>query len=83
MQEVFCVLILYPAPLPDSLMSSSSFLSVPYLFAFSYCSWGSQGENTYVVCHSLLQWTAFCQNSPPQPIRLGWPYIGWLIVSLS
>ena len=26
-----------------------------YLFAFSYCSWGSQGKNTEVVCHSLLQ----------------------------
>ena len=33
-------------------------------FAFSYCSWGSQGKNTEVVCHSLLQWT-FCWNSPP------------------
>ena len=21
------------------------------------CSWGSQGKNTEVVCHSLLQWT--------------------------
>ena len=34
-------------------------LSVSYHFAFSYCSWGSQG-NTEVVCHSLLQWTTFC-----------------------
>ena len=34
-------------------------------FAFSYCSWGSQSKNTDVVCHSLLQWTTFCQNSPP------------------
>ena len=25
-----------------------------------YCSWGSQGKNTEVVCHSLLQWTIFC-----------------------
>jgi len=24
-------------------------------FAFSYSSWGSQGKNTEVVCHSLLQ----------------------------
>ena len=29
------------------------------------CSWGSQDKNTAVVCHSLLQWTTFCQNSPP------------------
>ena len=40
-------------------------LSVSKLFAFSYCSWGSQGKNTEVVCHSFLQWTSFCQNSPP------------------
>ena len=49
------------------------YLSVSYLFAFSYCSWDSQGKNTEVVCHSLLLWTMFCQNSPPWPICLGWP----------
>ena len=32
-------------------------LSVSYHFAFSYYSRGSQGKNTEVVCHSLLQWT--------------------------
>ena len=40
-------------------------LSGSYLLAFSHCSWGSQGESTEVVCHSLLQWTTFCQNCPP------------------
>ena len=35
-----------------------------------------------MLCHSLLQWTTFCQNSPPRPVRLGWPYTAWLIVSL-
>ena len=57
--------------------------SVSYLFASSYCSWGSQGKNTDVVCHSLLQWTMFYQNSPPWPVHLGWPYTAWLIVSLN
>ena len=33
--------------------------------AFSYCSWDSQGKNVEMVCHSLLQWITFCQNSPP------------------
>ena len=28
-------------------------LSVFYPFAFSYCSWGSQGRKTEVVCHSF------------------------------
>ena len=38
-------------------------LPVSSLFAFSYCSWSSPGKNTGVVCHSLLEWTMFCQNS--------------------
>ena len=58
-------------------------LSVSYLFAFSYCSWGSQGKSAKVVCHSLLQWITFCQNSPPRPSHLGWPCTAWLITSLS
>ena len=49
-----------------------------YLFAFSYCSWDSRGKNTEVVCHSLLQWTTFCQTFPPWPVRLGWPHTAWL-----
>ena len=60
---------------PTNLGSSS--LSV-LSFAFSCCSWGSQGKNTAVVCHSLLQWTILCENSPPWPICLGWPYMSWL-----
>ena len=53
------------------------------LFAFLYCSWDSQDKNTGVVCHSLLQWTMFCQNSPQWPIHLGQPSREWIIVSLS
>ena len=53
-------------------------LSVSYHFAFSFCSWGSQGKNTEVVCHSLLPWTTFCQTSPPWPARLVWPHRTWL-----
>ena len=49
-----------------------------YIFVFSYSSWGSQGKNTKVVCHSLLQWTTFCQISPTLPARLGWPHTAWL-----
>ena len=53
-------------------------LSVSYHFAFSYCSWGSQVRNTEVVCHSLLQWTTFCQTSLPCPTCPGWPHTAWL-----
>ena len=58
-------------------------LSVSYLFAFSYGLSGSKGKNTEVFCHSLLQWTTFCGNSPPWPIHLEWPHTAWLIDSLS
>ena len=37
-------------------------VNVSYLFAFSYCSWGSQGKKPEVVCHSLLQWTTFFRS---------------------
>ena len=50
-------------------------LSVSNLFVFSYCSWGSQGKNTEMICHSLLQWITFCETSPPWPICLGWPHM--------
>ena len=55
-----------------------SYLSMSYLFAFSYCSWGSQGKNTELVCHSLLQWTTFCQNSP-----LKWVYLSFSPLCLA
>ena len=48
---------------PPTNLGSSSFSVISY-FAISYCSWGSQGKNTEVVYHSLLQWTTFCQDSP-------------------
>ena len=60
-----------------ALTDPGSSLSVSYHFAFSYCSWGSQGKTTEVVCHSLLQWTTFCQTSPPWPAHLGWSYRAW------
>ena len=35
----------------------------------------------------ILKWfdipSTFCQNSPPWPVHLGWPYTAWLIDSLS
>ena len=58
-------------------------LLVLYLFAFSYCPWGSPGMNTGVGCHFLLQWTTSCQNSSLWPVHLGWPCTAWLVASLS
>ena len=51
--------------------------------AFSYCLRSSCGKNTGVVCHSLLQWTTFCQNSPLWSIHFLWPCKAWLTASLS
>ena len=46
-------------------------LSGSYLFAFSYCSRGSQGKNADVVCHSLLQWPHFVRTLRHDPSVLG------------
>ena len=62
-------------------LGSSSFSVLSFCLFLLFM--GSQGKNTEVVCHSLLQWTTFCQTSLPWPVRLGWPYMAWLIVSLS
>ena len=82
-----CLVILIPLEfsLLPLLMSSLLYLSskllvlhysfsvfiVSYCCFFSYCSWGSQGKNAELVCHSLHKWTTFCQNSPPWPVCLG------------
>ena len=39
------------------LIMSSSHLPILYLFAFSFCPWGSPGKNPAMSCHSLIQWT--------------------------
>ena len=58
-------------------------LLLSYLIAFWYNSWSSHGHCTGVVCHSLLQWIPFCQNSPLWPVHLGWAYTACLLASLS
>ena len=72
----FLELALHWSPVAPADLGSFSFSAL--FIAFSYCSWGSQGNNTEVVCHSLLQWTTFCQTSPPWPVYLGWPHTAWL-----
>ena len=53
---------------PTKLGSSSfSVMSLCLFILFR----GSQCQNTEVVCHCLLQWTTFCQNSPPRLSILG------------
>jgi len=57
-------------------LGSSSFSIL--LFCLFILFMGSQCKNTEVFCHSLLQWTTFCQSSPPWPVHLGWPHTAWL-----
>ena len=55
-------------------LGSSSFSVLSFGFFILFIGFARQS-------HSLLQWTTFCQTSPPWPARLGWPYTAWLIVS--
>ena len=82
-ESFFLELFLHWSPVaywtPTDLGSSSfSILSFCLFTLFM----GFSGKNTEVVCHSLLQWTTFCQTSPPWPTCLGWPH-GHGLVSLS
>ena len=36
-----------------------------------------------VDCHFLLHWTTFCHNCSLWPVCFGWPWMPWLIASLS
>ena len=53
-----------------------------YLFAFSYCSWGSSGKNTEVLCHSLSSGQRFVRPLHHDLPILGGPS-GHGLVSLS
>ena len=54
-----------------------------YLFAFSYCLWGFWGKSSEMACHSLLQWSMFCQNSPLWPVLLGWTCMVYMAHSFN
>ena len=75
------VILLLSSPVP--LQTWGTHILVSYLFGLLYSLWGSHGHHTGVVCHCLLQWIKFCQNSLLWPICLGWPYTARLIASLS
>ena len=53
------------------------------IFGLLYSSLDSHRKYTGVVCHSLLQWIMFYQNSLPWPIHPGWSCKAWLITSLN
>ena len=77
-------LLLHSSPVPCCVPTilRSSFVSVISFCLFILFMGFSRPE-----CWSGLPWpspvTKFCQNFPPWPFCLGWPYRAWLIVSLS
>ena len=83
--SIFLELVLHWSPVaywaPTDLGSSP--FSVLFFFFLPLHTVHGVLKNIEVVCHSLLQWMMCCQNSPPWPVHLGWPYTAWLIVSLS
>ena len=52
-------------------LGSSSFTVIS--FCSSILFMGFSRQECWSGCHSLLQWTTFCQNSPQWPVRLGGP----------
>ena len=72
--------LLFPSSILDTFWPGGCHI---FLFSFSYCSWGSHGKKTDIVCHSRLQLTVFCQNSLPWSVHLEWLCMAWLIASLS
>ena len=66
---LLCIFI-YPGVISSLISSSILGTYRPREFIFQcpiilpFHTWGSQGKNTEMVCHSLLQWTTFCQNFP-------------------
>ena len=59
------------------------FVFVSYLFAFSYCSWGSQGIVVKWFAIPFSRGPCFVRTLHHDPSVLGWPYTAWLIVLLS
>ena len=60
---------------PTDLGSSSFGVISFYLFILFM---GFSRQEYWSGCHSLFQWTAFCQTFPPWPICLGCPHTAWL-----
>ena len=63
-----------------SLCNLARIFHFPIEYGLVSCSRGSRDKSTGVVCHLPLQRTTFCPNSS---VRLGWPWVAWLIASLS
>ena len=77
-----CPLLLLPSIFPSIRVFSKESVLCIRSFCLFILFMGFSRQDTEVVCHFLLQWTTSCQNSPPRPVHLRWPYMAWVIVSL-
>ena len=75
--------LLCPSSILDTYQPGGLIFWCHIFLLFHIVSQSSRSKNTGVVCHSLLQWTTFCQNSPLCPICRGGPCTAWLIASLN
>ena len=78
-RSIFLDFFLHWSPLPywaPTNLESSSFSVLSFYLFMRFM--GSSRQEHWSVLHSLLQWTTFCQTSPPRPDRLGWPHMAWL-----
>ena len=57
-------------------LGSSSFSILSFCLFILFM--GFSRQEYWSGFHSLLQWTTFCQTSPPWPACLGWPHRAWL-----
>ena len=71
----FLELFLHSSPVA---YRASTDLGISSFTVLSFCLFipfmGFSRQEYWSGLHSLLQWTTFCQNSPPWPVHLGWPY---------
>ena len=78
----FCFFLeLFPHWSPVAYWAPTNLGSSPFGI-LSFCLFilfmGFSRQDTEAVYHSFLQWTTFCQTSPPWPSHLEWPHMAWL-----
>ena len=72
-------LLLLPSSILDTFQPGGLFFQCHIFLPFHTV----HSMNSGLVCHPLLQWTMFCENSPLWLVHLGWLCTAWLIASLG
>ena len=76
--SLFLELFLHWSPVAywaPTYLGSSSFSILSFCLFILFMGFSKQ--EYWSGLHSLLQWTTFCQTSPPWPTCLGWPHTAW------